>query len=134
MNEIDSLFQRADKYLKSAELLLKEGDYESSVSRTYYAMFYSVQAILLTKNLSVSTHKGAISVFGKHFIKTGIFTKELGRELNRAYQKRQLGDYEYKFVISKDEAKELLINGKNFVEKMIQYKKEMELKQNKDAL
>ncbi|HEY4717309.1 MAG TPA: HEPN domain-containing protein [bacterium] len=47
----------AKKYLKSAELLLKEEDYESSISRAYYAMFYSAQAMLLTKNLSFSSHK-----------------------------------------------------------------------------
>ncbi len=96
MKEIESLIQRALKYLRSAEILLKEGDYESSVSRAYYAMFYSAQAMLLTKNLSFSSHKGVISSFGEHFIKTGIFQKEMGRELNRAFEKRQIGDYEYK--------------------------------------
>jgi len=41
MKELEFLIKRAMRYLKSAEILLKEGDYESSVSRTYYAMFYS---------------------------------------------------------------------------------------------
>jgi uncharacterized protein (UPF0332 family) len=40
MKEIISLIERANKYLNSAELLIKEGDFESSVSRSYYAMFY----------------------------------------------------------------------------------------------
>jgi len=39
MREIKSLIEKAKKYLRSAEILLKEGDYESSVSRTYYAMY-----------------------------------------------------------------------------------------------
>jgi len=56
--------KKAKKYLRSAEILLKEGDYEFSVSRTYYAMFYCAQAMLLTKNLSFSSHKGVISAFG----------------------------------------------------------------------
>ncbi|MEA3431194.1 MAG: HEPN domain-containing protein [bacterium (Candidatus Stahlbacteria) CG08_land_8_20_14_0_20_40_26] len=120
MKEIESLIQRALKYLRSAEILLKERDYESSVSRAYYAMFYSAQAVLLTKNLSFSSHKGVISSFGEHFIKTGIFQKEMGRELNRAFEKRQIGDYEYKFVISKEEAEEILVDGKKFVENIIQ--------------
>ncbi len=88
MKEIKCLIERAEKYLRSAELLLKEGDYESSVSRTYYAMFYSAQAALLTKNLSFSSHKGVISAFGEHFIKTGVFPREMGKELNRAFEKR----------------------------------------------
>jgi uncharacterized protein (UPF0332 family) len=124
MKEIKSLMERAEKYLRSAKILLEEGDYESSVSRTYYAMFYSAQAMLLTKNLSFSSHKGVISAFGEHFIKTDIFPKEMGRELNRAFEKRQIGDYEYTFVISEREADKILENGKKFVEKIIQYLKE----------
>jgi uncharacterized protein (UPF0332 family) len=123
MREISSLIERAERYLKSAGILLKDTDYESSVSRAYYAMFYSAQAVLLTKNLSFSSHKGVISAFGEHFVKTGIFSREMGRELNRAFEKRQVGDYEYTFVISKREAEEILESGKRFVEKVIQYLK-----------
>jgi len=121
MKEIGSLIQRATKYLKSAEILLKENDYESSVSRTYYAMFYCAQAMLLTKRLSFSSRQGVLSAFGEHFVKTGIFPKEMGTELNRAFEKRQIGDYEHKFVISEEEAKETLANGKKFVEKIHLY-------------
>ena len=104
-------------------MLLKERDYESSVSRTYYAMFYSAQAMLLTKNLSFSSHKGVISAFGEYFVKTDIFPKEMGRELNRAFEKRQMGDYEYTCVISKEEAEEIIANGRKFIEKIVQYLK-----------
>jgi uncharacterized protein (UPF0332 family) len=76
-------------------------DYESSVSRTYYAMFYSAQAMLLTKNLSFSSHKGVISAFGEH--------------------------YEYTFVISKMEAEEILESGKNLVETITQHLKEKKI-------
>ena len=127
MKEIESLIERARKYLKSAKILLKEEDYESSVSRTYYAMFHSVQALLLTKNLSFSTHKGVISAFGEHFVKTGIFPRELGRELNRSLEKRQISDYAYNFVISRDEAEEMLENGTKFVERIVQYLKKKKI-------
>jgi len=127
MREIKSLVEKAKKYLRSAEILLKEGDYESSVSRTYYAMFYCAQAMLLTKNLSFSSHKGVISAFGEHFVKTGVFPKEMGRELNRAFEKRQLGDYEYTFVISKKEAEELLESGKKFVNEIVQHLKKKKI-------
>jgi len=115
MKEVTALIKRAMRYLKSAEILLKDKDCESSVSRTYYAMFYAAQAALLTKNLSFSSHKGVISAFGEHFVKTSIFPKEMGRELNRAFEKRQVGDYEYTFVISEDEARQILQSGEEFV-------------------
>jgi uncharacterized protein (UPF0332 family) len=118
MTEIDSLIKRARRYIKSAELLLNDKDYESSVSRTYYAMFYAAQAALLTKELTFSSHKGVISAFGKHFIKTEIFPKEMGRELNRAFEKRQIGDYGYTFVVSDEEAVQILHYGKEFIDKI----------------
>ena len=126
MKEIESLIKRAKKYLKSSKLLIEEGDYESSVSRGYYAMYYSAEAALLTKDLSFSSHRSVISAFGEHFVRTDVFPREMGRELNRAFEKRQLGDYEYTFVISQDEAKEILEKGSQFVDKVIQYLKESE--------
>ena len=48
----------------------------------------------------------------------------MSKEFHRAFEKRQLGDYEYTFVISKSEAREMLEQGKEFVEKIVQYLKE----------
>ena len=56
MKEIDSLMARSRKYLESAKILLMSGDYEASVSRVYYAMFYSVEALLLTEGITVSSN------------------------------------------------------------------------------
>ena len=121
MTEIDSLVRKAKKYLKSAALLLENQDYESCASRVYYAMFYSVEALLLTKKLSFSSHKGVLSGFGQYFVKTGIFSKEMSKNLNQAFEKRQLGDYGSSFAIEKEEAKELLENGQSFVRIITQY-------------
>ena len=41
-------------------------------------MFFLAEAVLLTKGLRASSHKGVISLFGKHFVKTGIFEKGIG--------------------------------------------------------
>ncbi|MBE9595130.1 MAG: hypothetical protein IMF19_16820 [Proteobacteria bacterium] len=51
----------------------------------------------------------------------------MGRELNKAFEKRQIGDYEYTFVISKMEAEEILKNGKKFVDKIAQHLKEKKI-------
>lgn len=115
MKEVDSLIARADKYIRSAALLLDNDDCESSVSRTYYAMFYCAQAVLLTREMSFSSHKGVISAFGERFVKTGVFPKDMGRELNRAFEKRQICDYEYRFVVSQEDARQMLDAGRDFV-------------------
>lgn len=121
MKEIMSLIERARKYLKSAAILLEARDYESSVSRVYYAMFYAAQAMLLTRGLSFSSHRGVLSAFGEHFVKTGLFPREMGREIHRMFEKRQLSDYEYTFVISGEEAEQALESGRQFVERIAQH-------------
>jgi uncharacterized protein (UPF0332 family) len=68
--------------------------YGFAVSRAYYAMFYLVTAVLLTKNLNFSKHKAVVAAFGQHFIKTNIFDHKFHRYLVWAFEQRQIGDYE----------------------------------------
>jgi uncharacterized protein (UPF0332 family) len=121
MSEISALLAKAQRYLRSADLLFRDGDYESCVSRTYYAMFYCAQAALLTRSLTFSSHKSVIAAFGEHFVKTGVFPKQMGRELNRAFEKRQLGDYEFTTVVSDEDARELLARGQEFCDAVQQW-------------
>lgn len=54
MREVKLLMEKAKRSLSSAELLLEEGDYDATVSRAYYSMFYSAEAILLTRDVKFS--------------------------------------------------------------------------------
>jgi len=58
VKEINFLVERAKMYLKSVEILLEEGDYESSVSRTYYAMFLEQ---VMRINIKADTRIGIIN-------------------------------------------------------------------------
>ena len=118
MSEIESLLKRAERYLISAEVLIREGDFESSLSRSYYAMFFSAQAALLFKGLSFSSHKMTISAFGEHFIKSEIFSREMGKDFHKAFDRRQISDYHHDFIIDKSEAEEFLKCGREFVSKI----------------
>jgi uncharacterized protein (UPF0332 family) len=121
VNELDDLKSKAKRFLKSAELLLHDGDFDSCASRCYYAMFFLAEAALATKGLRASSHKGVISLFGQHFIKTNVLKEELGRALRRAYDLRQKGDYVTCVSISEDEAKENFENAKTFLEELDKY-------------
>jgi uncharacterized protein (UPF0332 family) len=123
MNEIGDLTDKAEKFMSTAEQALNIEDYDSCVSRCYYAMFFMAEAVLLTKDLSASSHKGVISLFGEHFIKTKIFDRNLGKALNDAYDKRLVGDYGVGFTVAKDEAEDLLQTAKDFVQKLRNYLK-----------
>ena len=119
--EIKSFVGKARKFIESSKVLLEINDYDSVVSRTYYAMFLITEALLLTKNLAPKSHSGLISLFGEHFVKTNIFSKEMGRQLNRAYDKRLIGDYGTSIIITKNEAQGLLDIGQDFVENIAEY-------------
>jgi len=96
MNEkIVKLIDKSERNIKVAEKLIKDNELEIAVSRLYYAMFYCAEALLLSKNLSFSSHKAVIVNFGKEFVKTGIFDEKFHKVLQNAFEDRQEADYEF---------------------------------------
>lgn len=89
------------------------------------AMFYAAEAILLTKNLKYSSHKGVVSQFGHNFVKTGIFKPELGRDLNRAFDDRSSADYGFHSEITLDMAEKSLTRAQNFIKNLKKYLNEI---------
>ncbi len=121
MSDAMELLKKAERALISAELLLKENDYEGSSSRSYYAMFYLAEALLLEKGLKFSSHKSVISLFGEHFVKTGIFKSDYGKNLSKAFEKRIMSDYSYTFHTDQGTAENLLTTAKDFVKTIAEY-------------
>jgi len=101
--------------------LIQDGDYDSAVSRAYYAMFYAAEAALLKKKMTFTSHKAVISAFGQYFVKTGIFDKRMGRDLNIIFGERQLGDYESNFSISEDNARHTFESARGFVDQVVEW-------------
>ena len=84
-------------------------------------MFFIAEALLLTKGLSASSHKGVISLFGEHFVKTEVFKRDLGKAFNDAYDKRLVGDYGVGFLVTKEEARDLLEIAQKFIQELKSY-------------
>lgn len=83
----------ATETLTEAEISHDAGSYRGAVNRAYYAMFYALLGLLATRQLVSSKHSGAIALFDREFVKTGIFPPELSRLLHLAFQRRQRHDY-----------------------------------------
>lgn len=92
-----------------------------SAGRSYYAMFYAAEAVLLTKNLSFSSHKAVISAFGKEFVKTNELPSRLHRNLRDAFRLRQVGDYGGTISFKKEDAERLIIQAKEFTGAIEEY-------------
>jgi uncharacterized protein (UPF0332 family) len=109
-------FARAREPIASAELLLEGGDFGSSASRSYYAMFLAPEALLMTAGLHPHTHKGTLGMVGRHFVRTGKLSRAQERSLRKAFELRQRGDYEVEEPVGRDEAEGILRAAREFVD------------------
>jgi len=85
--------ERASESLRAAKIMLENGMLTFSMNRVYYAMFYSVQALLVSRKVSFSKHGQVKAYFNREMVKTGIFPTEMGRLYNKAFEYRQKFDY-----------------------------------------
>jgi uncharacterized protein (UPF0332 family) len=122
---IEGYIQKAQKKLEVAEKLFASGDYDDAISRAYYAAYHGAQALLLTEGEKAGTHKGLITLFGLLFVKTGKFSKKMGRYLANLKDVRESGDYEVFSFLEKDTALAALLEAKEFVEEAQKYLKEI---------
>jgi len=111
--------QRATTYLRSAEVLFEEEDFESLVSRTYYAMFYMARALLQQKGIETKTHSGLRQQFGLHFVKDGPMSTRFARMLDETEDLRALAEYaESAGVISAEDARASIDAARSFLERV----------------
>ncbi len=113
--------EQAHETLREAEILLREAALRGVVNRAYYAMFYALLALLATKRLGTSKHSGAISLFDREFVKTGLFPRELSRALHLAFERRQSHDYGEMVPITAEIAQETVDDARTFVDAVATY-------------
>jgi uncharacterized protein (UPF0332 family) len=107
---------QSDRTLAAAEALAGMGLFPDAVNRLYYAVFHMSRAILLTEDIEPTSHEGAGSLLGQHFIKPGRLPSEMGTTLRRLRAYREAADYERGFVISKEECLREMEAGRSFLE------------------
>ena len=115
--EINGMLAKARRYLASAELLRQAGDFDSAVSRLYYSMFYGAEALLLSQEKTFSSHRAVIAAFGETFVKSGLLPKEMHHWLHRAFEKRQISDYEFMSGISETDVVDLQEKAAEFMKR-----------------
>ncbi len=114
----------ANEALEDAEFLLVAGRYRSAANRLYYAAFYAVIAVLLTKRLEYARHSAVIAFFDREFIRTGTLPKEYSRTLHRAFNERQQDDYMPFVEMDPDELRLLLVDVRDLVRGICTYLRE----------
>ena len=115
--------QLAIKRLKQADESLDEALYlfdgkkspRAVINRSYYAMFYAILALLIFEEFGSSKHSGVLSYFNTRFVKTGLFSKDLGRSVNKAFDLRIRGDYREQIALTIEQVEPYLEKAKNFI-------------------
>jgi len=114
--------KQAEESINEAICLLSgKGSPRSIINRAYYAMFYSVLALIVFEPYSSSKHSGVLSYFNKKFIKEGVFSEELGRSINEAFELRQEGDYREYAELSYEEVEPFIEKARVFLLKINEY-------------
>jgi len=85
--------ERSGETLEEAKIMLRSSHLFGAANRIYYACFYAVSALLLSKDLSSHKHSGVLSLFNRHFVKTGLIPVELGKFYSRLFDTRTESDY-----------------------------------------
>lgn len=113
--ELDAMLAKAHRYLNSAEVLCEQRDYDSAISRLYYAMFYAAEALLFFSGSTYSSHRGVISAFAQQFVKTQRLPPEMHQWLREGFEKRQVSEYEFAISISEADVNDLKSKAESFL-------------------
>lgn len=114
--EIRKYIDNAKSRIKSAEALCGIGQYNDAISRIYYGFFDAATAALLTEELTAKTHHGLVLLFEQHFIKSGVISSEIGKELARIKEEREEADYEVFREFTEEEVEKDLKAAKKFIQ------------------
>lgn len=112
---IENWLLKAREAIDDAESLIESGRLSSAQNRLYYGLFYAVMALAQSKNFITSKHSGMISWFNREYIKSGVFSIEMGKLYKTAYDNRQKCDYTITFKPEKDVLMDSLNKSVSFI-------------------
>jgi uncharacterized protein (UPF0332 family) len=116
--------EQARSTLDDALLLAQGGGTPKSIiNRAYYAMFYAVLALLQSIGKVAAKHTGAIGLFDTEFVLKGVLSRETSRDLHKAFDARQVSDYQPVRPATSEEANEYIGKARRFVAEVETYLK-----------
>ena len=108
-------FERANKILKVSKRDLEYGDYNESVSRSYYAIFYALLSVTELDGFESAKHSGIISYFTFTYLRTKVLEGKLSKLIDSAFKLRHNADYECFFTVSKDNAQKQINDAEEII-------------------
>ena len=100
--------ERAKISLDAAKMMRDKNMYMDANNRAYYSILYSIKAVQALDGDSYKKHKDVIANFNKDYVKTGVFSREIGRRIANSEEIRHVSDYDDFYIASKDEVDEMI--------------------------
>lgn len=113
--------QTSKDALKSAKILVAAEEYKGANNRAYYAIFHAINAIHALNGKAYKRHKDAIANFNKDYVKTEIFSREIGRKIGEAEEIRHASDYDDFYIASSEEAERQIDAAREFIQIVEEY-------------
>ncbi|MCL4427920.1 MAG: HEPN domain-containing protein [Deltaproteobacteria bacterium] len=107
--------ERSIEAIDEAKMAYESNHLNLAVNRNYYACFYSIKALLLTKDIDYSDHGHVKGEFNKEFVHKGLVDKDYTKILENAFQQRQIGDYRDLIKFNKEGVKSSIKKAEEFV-------------------
>jgi uncharacterized protein (UPF0332 family) len=112
---VDYRLQKAKDTLTEVKGNVEMGFWHTAANRLYYACYYAVTALLIKNGYAIHTHHGVFTLLGKHFVVTGIVSKEQNQFYRRVLELRQSGDYSDTIVVGEENIAPLLEPAQQFI-------------------
>lgn len=74
---------------------------------------------MLADEIKTSTHKGTSSQFGRHYVLTGLFSREDGMLYSRLQTMREKADYQNTFNLPSDKGVELIAKADDLQKRIV---------------
>ena len=113
--------ERAKEDLETAVDNLENGRFRASVNRSYYAVFHVLRSITALDHFDSGKHSGIIAFFNQHYVKTGIFDREISKLIDSCCRMREKADYDDFFLVAREDAAQQLEKAQKLISEVEPY-------------
>lgn len=120
-DEIRIHMEHAREDLEIAATLIDARHHRVAVARCYYAAFYAISALLMTKGVVRSKHGAVRAAVHQYLVRPGILTSAQGKLFDQLQYDRQDADYDMQYAPGPEIAAERLVQSRGLVEQATAY-------------
>lgn len=118
---VERELEKALRTYDDMAFIAREGKWEAAANRLYYALFHAISALLISDGHNVKSHRGIMSMFGEHYVRTEIFSHKDGSLLSDLVIMRDNADYNCFFEANEEKISPYIEPTQQLIEKIRKY-------------